>query len=71
MLGYYAPDLEGAPLSSVDAVERDDQVYVMVVDRFLTRAGAKTVGDVLARLEEQRGPPERMERPNIVIWRFA
>jgi hypothetical protein len=46
-------------------------VYVIVVDRFLTPAGAKTVGDALARLEEHRGPPQRMERPNIVIWRFA
>jgi Dolichyl-phosphate-mannose-protein mannosyltransferase len=71
VLGYYAPELEGAPLSSIDAVAPKGQVYVMVVDRFLTPTGAKTVGDALARLEEQRGPPVRMERPNIVIWRFA
>jgi hypothetical protein len=71
VLDYYAPDLEGAPLGSLERSDPDGQVYVMVVDRFLTPAGAKTVGDTLARLEDRRGPPQRMERPNIVIWRFA
>jgi uncharacterized membrane protein len=71
VLGYYAPDLDGAPLSSLDATTGDGRVYVMVVDRFLTPGGAKAVGDALAQLEGQRGPPVRMERSNIVIWRFA
>ena len=69
--GDYAPDLEGAPMGSLERTDPDRQVYVIVVDRFLTPAGAKTVGDALAGLEEHRGPPQRMERPNIVIWRFG
>jgi hypothetical protein len=70
VLGYYAPDLESMPLSDVGGASEDGHLYLMVVDRFLTPDGAKRVGDVLARLEAERGAPVRMERPNIVIWRF-
>jgi uncharacterized membrane protein len=70
VLDYYAPELEGAPLADT-APQADGQVFVLVVDRFLTPDGAGRVGDLLADLEQQRGAPQRMEAPNIVIWRFA
>jgi hypothetical protein len=71
VLGYYAPDLEATALGRLPDDAGEGQVYVLVVDRFLTPTGAGQVGDLLAQLEEQRGAPERMEAPNIVIWRFA
>jgi hypothetical protein len=71
VLDYYAPDLDSAALPAEPPDAVGGRVYVLVVDRFLTRDGAGRVGDLLARLEEQRGAPVRIEKPNIVIWRFA
>ncbi|MGH9084318.1 MAG: glycosyltransferase family 39 protein, partial [Acidimicrobiales bacterium] len=70
VLGYYAPDLRGMPLASIDGAEVDGQVYVVVAERFLTADGSGRVGDALARLEQARGTPERFERPNVIVWRF-
>lgn len=71
VLGYYAPDLEGMALSAVDPEEVDDPLYVVVAERFLTPAGSATIGDLLVDLERERGEPQRFERPNVVVWRFA
>ena len=75
VLGYYSPELDSVSLDALElgaaAPDVDGGVSVLVAERLLTPAGAKQVGDVLARLERERGAPERFERPNIVVWRFA
>jgi len=70
VLAYYAPEMPGAPLGSVQPDDVDGQIYVVVAERFLTEASAGRIGDALARLEEARGAPERFERPNVIVWRF-
>jgi hypothetical protein len=70
VLGYYAPDLRGAPLGALDPDDVDGQIYVVVAERFLTETSAGRIGDELARLEQARGEPERFERPNVIVWRF-
>ena len=70
VLAYYAPDLRGEPLATVDPDDVEGQIYVVVAERFLTPDGSGRVGDVLARLEQARGAPERFERPNVIVWRF-
>jgi O-antigen/teichoic acid export membrane protein len=70
VLAYYAPEMEGTPLGSVDPAAIDGQIYVVVAERFLTKESAGRIGDVLARLEQARGAPQRFERPNVMVWRF-
>jgi hypothetical protein len=71
VLGYYAPDLEGHPLGSLAPEDVDGQIYVVVSERFLKEGAAAQVGKELADLEAVRGKPERIDRPNVVIWRFS
>ncbi|HEX4868108.1 MAG TPA: glycosyltransferase family 39 protein [Acidimicrobiales bacterium] len=71
VLDYYAPDLEGHPLGSFSPEEVDGQIYVVVSERFLKEGAAARVGKELAALEAVRGTPERIDRPNVVIWRFS
>jgi len=71
VLGYYAPEMPGQPLGIADPDEVDGQIYVVLAERFLTRATAARIGDELARLETARGAPQRIERANVVVWRFS
>jgi hypothetical protein len=70
VLAYYAPEMRGMPLDQVDPDATDHQIYVVVAERFLTPATSGGVGDILARLEQARGVPQRIERPNVIVWRF-
>jgi O-antigen/teichoic acid export membrane protein len=71
VLAYYEPDLEGMPLGSVEPEEVDGPLYVVVAERFLTPTSSGTVGDLLVALENERGAPARIDRPNVIVWRFS
>lgn len=71
VLHYYAPDMATAGVADVDPAEVEGQIYVVVTERFLTPATSGPLGDELARLTQARGAPERIERPNVVVWRFS
>jgi hypothetical protein len=71
VLHYYSPDMTTVEVSDVEPDEVDGQIYVVVTERFISPATSGPLGDELARLEQARGRPERIERPNVVVWRFS
>jgi hypothetical protein len=72
VIAYYAPDLRAIPLGQVGKGRDHDDVFVLASERLVSsKAGSAAVGAALAELEETgRRRGERIERPNVVVWRL-
>ncbi|MGE3620685.1 MAG: glycosyltransferase family 39 protein [Acidimicrobiia bacterium] len=69
---YYGPDLDTTRVRGLDASRvGEDGIDVIVTERFIgSQAASALVGRSLYELEQRFGPPERIERPNVIVWRF-
>jgi hypothetical protein len=69
VVDYYAPGLDARPLGRAGSTAGAGQVFVLSTERMADAKGiAARVGDVLARLEQDRVLTDRFTRPNVRVW---
>jgi hypothetical protein len=69
---YYGPQLHTTRVRGLDPSAVDaNGIDVLVTQRFIgSQEASAMVGRALYELEERFGPPQRIERPNVIVWRF-
>jgi len=72
VVDYYGPDIVTTPVEGLDASRAPASgIDVMVAERLIgSEQVSARVGRTLYELEQRFGPPERIERPNVIVWRF-